>query len=60
MGLVLEEQGRQLELELTTDGNALRTAVVEHYQQPAEAEAALERLVTALTAEGYRPRAAGK
>lgn len=52
--LVLTIGERRLELRLSVDGNALHTHSVEHYADPAAAEAAFAQIRAALEADGYR------
>lgn len=54
--LVLTIGERRLELRLSVDGNALHTHSVEHYADPAAAEAAFAQIRAALEADGYQPQ----
>lgn len=53
--LVLELDGRRLELRLSLEGRTVRTAASERYASDAQAAEAFERLREALGEEGYRP-----
>lgn len=52
--LSLEQGGRSMELELTYDGQTVRTQVSERYDSPEQAAAAFVRIHQALLAEGYK------
>lgn len=52
--MVFAGGGRKMELRLTADGSVIRTEVVETYESPGEAQAALQRITEAMRAEGYR------
>lgn len=52
--LVFTGGGRKMTLRLSAEGSVVRTEVMETYQSPAEAQAAMERIAETMRAEGYR------
>ena len=52
--LELAQGKRKIELRLVQDGSQLRTVVVEHYDSPARAAEAFERIAQAMADEGYQ------
>jgi predicted DNA-binding WGR domain protein len=51
--MALDAGGRKVELRLSSDGELVRTVVVERHATPAAAAAAFSRLVQAMKEEGY-------
>ena len=54
--LSLEQGGRKIALELTFDGQSVRTSLDETYDSAAAAAAAFVRIQQALLAEGYKKK----
>ncbi len=53
--LALDAGGRKVELRLSSDGELVRTVVVERHTTAAAAAAVFSRLVDAMKEEGYKP-----
>ena len=52
---VLEIEGRRIQVDLSVDGDTIKTEVLERYKDPGTASSAFDRLKEAMAAEGYRP-----